>query len=153
LIALAASLYLAMGRINPLRVAAHLWPWIMLSLAIGVAATWYIPAFIAGRSDAWGDVFIDENFGHFLPAKMGGTGEAARPTYYIVIRLLGRVMPLTFLLPALILGCLAVACSPRVRPAMRDQLAMVLAVLLLFSASSAKRDDSILPAIPPLAVL
>ena len=153
LIALAAFLYLAMGRVNPLRVAARRWPWIMLALALGVAATWYVPAFIAGRSDAWGGVFIDENFGHFLPAKMGGTGEAARPIYYIVIRLLGGVMPLTFLLPALILAFATGAFAPRVRPAMRYQLAMVLAVLLLFSASSAKRDDYILPAIPPLAVL
>jgi hypothetical protein len=33
------------------------------------------------------------------------------------------------------------------------QLAMVLAVLLLFSLASAKRDDYILPALPPLAIL
>ena len=125
----------------------------MLAVALGVAAAWYVPAFIAGRANALGGVFIDENFGHFLPAKMGGTGEAARPIYYIVIRLLGGVMPLTFLVPALILAFATGAFAPRVRPAMRYQLAMVLAVLVLFSASSAKRDDYILPAIPPLAVL
>jgi len=153
LIALAAVLYLAIGRVNPLRVAARLWPWIMLAVALVIAAAWYVPAFIAGRSDAWGGVFIDENFGHFLPAKMGGTGEAARPIYYIVIRLLGGVMPLTFMLPAMILAFATGAFAPRVHTALRYQLAMVLAVIVLFSASSAKRDDYILPAIPPLAFL
>lgn len=153
LIALAAVLYLTIGRVNPLRVATHPWPWIMLATALVVAAAWYVPAFAAGRSDAWGGVFIDENFGHFLPAKMGGTGEAARPVYYIALRLLGGVMPLTFLLPAMILAFATGAFFPRVRPALRYQLAMVLAVVVLFSASSAKRDDYILPAIPPLAML
>jgi hypothetical protein len=33
------------------------------------------------------------------------------------------------------------------------QLAMLFAVLLLFSAASAKRDDYVLPALPPLAIL
>lgn len=153
LIALAGVLYLALSRLNPLRVAARRWPWIMLVVALVIAAAWYVPAFIAGRSDAWGGVFIDENFGHFLPAKMGGTGEAARPIYYIALRLLGGVMPLTFLLPAMTLAFATGAFAPRVRLALRYQLAMVLAVILLFSASSAKRDDYILPAIPPLAML
>jgi Dolichyl-phosphate-mannose-protein mannosyltransferase len=153
LIALAAVLYFALGHVNPLRVLAGQWPWVMLAVAVAVAAAWYVPAFIAGRSEALGGVFIDENFGHFLPAKMGGTGEAARPIYYIVIHLLGGVMPLTFMLPALILAFATGAFVPHTRPALRYQLAMVLAVLLLFSASSAKRDDYILPAIPPLAIL
>jgi len=153
LVALAAVLYLAIGRVNPLRVAACRWPWIMLTVALAISAAWYVPAFIAGRSDAWGGVFIDENFGHFLPAKMGGTGEAARPIYYIVLRLLGGVMPLTCMLPAMILMFATGAFASRVRPVLRYQLAMVLAVIVLFSASSAKRDDYILPAIPPFAIL
>src|SRR5260370_2437560 len=33
------------------------------------------------------------------------------------------------------------------------QLAMALAVVLLFSVASSKRDDYILPALPPLAIL
>ena len=88
LIALAGVLYLALSRLNPLRVAARRWPWIMLVVALVIAAAWYVPAFIAGRSDAWGGVFIDENFGHFLPAKMGGTGEAALP--YTVLHRMNR---------------------------------------------------------------
>ena len=153
LIALATALYLAAGRVNPLRLAARGWLWLLLLIALSIAAAWYVPAFSAGRSDAWGGVFVDENFGHFLPAKMGGTGEAARPIYYIVLRLLGGTMPLSLLLPALILAFAVSAFSPLARPAMRYQLAMVVAVILLFSASSAKRDDYILPAIPPLAIL
>jgi 4-amino-4-deoxy-L-arabinose transferase-like glycosyltransferase len=153
LIALAAFLYLLMGRINPIPFAVRGWPWLLMLIAIAVAAIWYVPAFIAGRNDSWSGVFIDENFGHFLPAKMGGTGEAARPIYYIVARLLGGILPLTFLLPALILAFATSAFSPSLKSAMRYQLAMVLAVILLFTASSAKRDDYILPAIPPLAIL
>ncbi|MBI3759959.1 MAG: glycosyltransferase family 39 protein [Deltaproteobacteria bacterium] len=153
LIALAAFLYLLMGRVNPIPLAFRGWPWLLILIAIAVAAVWYVPAFIAGRNDSWSGVFVDENFGHFLPAKMGGTGEAARPIYYIVARLFGGILPLTFLLPALILAFASSAFSPNVRPAMRYQLAMVLAVILLFTASSAKRDDYILPAIPPLAIL
>jgi 4-amino-4-deoxy-L-arabinose transferase-like glycosyltransferase len=153
LIALAAVLYLLMGRVNPIPLAIRGWPWLLILIAIAVAAVWYVPAFIAGRNDSWSGVFIDENFGHFLPAKMGGTGEAARPIYYIAARLLGGILPLTFLIPALILAFASSAFSPHLRPAMRYQLAMVLAVILLFTGSSAKRDDYILPAIPPLAIL
>jgi hypothetical protein len=40
-----------------------------------------------------------------------------------------------------------------VKPALRYQASMALAVVVLFSASSAKRDDYILPAIPPFAIL
>ena len=153
LLALATVVYLAADRRNPLRLAVRAWPWVWIAIALATAATWYIPAFGAGRADAWSGVFIDENFGHFLPARMGGTGEAARPIYYIVIRLLGGTMPLSFLLPALALAFAHRAFAPAARPAMRYQLALALAVVALFSASSAKRDDYILPAIPPLAIL
>jgi hypothetical protein len=151
LIAVAAVLYLVGGRVNPLRLVARQWPWALILIVVAVAATWYVPAFVAGRSDAWGGVFVDENFGHFLPARMGGTGEAARPIYYIVVRLLGGMLPLSFLLPALALGVWAF--SPSVKPALHYQVAMAFAVVVLFSASSAKRDDYILPAIPSFAIL
>jgi 4-amino-4-deoxy-L-arabinose transferase-like glycosyltransferase len=153
LIALAAVLYFAMCRTNPLRLATRAWPWVWIAIAFAVAAGWYVPAFIAGRANDWGGVFVAENFGHFLPAGMGGTGEAARPIYYIVMRLLGGIMPLAFLVPALVLAFAQRAFAPRVRRAMLYQVALALAVVLLFSASSAKRDDYILPAIPPLAIL
>jgi 4-amino-4-deoxy-L-arabinose transferase-like glycosyltransferase len=153
LVALATVLYFAMSRENPLRLATRAWPWACLVIALAVAAVWYVPALIAGRANDWGGVFVDENFGHFLPARMGGTGEAARPFYYIVIRLLGGTMPLSFLLAALALAFAQRAFALSIRRAMFYQIAMVLAVVILFSASSAKRDDYILPAIPPLAIL
>jgi 4-amino-4-deoxy-L-arabinose transferase-like glycosyltransferase len=153
LIGLAAALYLLMNRENPLRLVTRAWPWIALVIAVAVAAAWYVPAFIVGRASDLGGVFVDENFGHFMPASMGGTGEAARPIYYIVARLVGGTMPLALLLPALAIAFAAGAFEMRVRSAMAYQLSMTLAVVLLFSVASAKRDDYILPAIPPLAIL
>jgi len=153
LVVLATIFYFVMCRDNPLRLVTRAWPWACLAIALAVAVMWYVPALNAGRSNNWGGVFVDENFGHFLPARMGGTGEAARPLYYIVLRLLGGTMPLDFLLPALVLAFAQCAFAPPIRRAMLYQLALVLAVVVLFSASSAKRDDYILPAIPPLAIL
>ena len=153
LILLATVFYLATDRRNPVWLATRVWPWVWIAIALATAAAWYVPAFGAGRADAWGGVFIDENFGHFLPARMGGTGEAARPIYYIVMRLLGGTLPLSLLLPALALAFAEGAFAPPVRRMMGYQLALALAVVALFSASSAKRDDYILPAIPPLAIL
>ena len=153
LVALAAIIYLLLSRRNPLAIAARGWPWIILALATVIAAAWYVPAFLAGRASGVGGVFVDENFGHFMPASMGGTGEAARPVYYILLRLLGGVLPLSFLVPALVMAFVSAAFPPDARKPLEFQLAMVLAVILLFSAASAKRDDYILPALPPLAIL
>jgi 4-amino-4-deoxy-L-arabinose transferase-like glycosyltransferase len=69
------------------------------------------------------------------------------------MRLLGGVMPLTFLLPAVAFGFRSDGFIPKARRPLLYQLALVLAVLILFSAASAKRDDYILPALPPLAIL
>jgi len=80
LIALAAFLYLAMGRVNPLRVAARRWPWIMLALAIGVAATWYVPASSRGVPTRGAASLSIENFGHFLPAKWAGRAKRRDPS-------------------------------------------------------------------------
>jgi hypothetical protein len=153
LIALAVSIYLLISRRNPLAPAASAWPWMILAVATAIAAAWYVPALIAGRASGLTVVFVDENFGHFMPASMGGTGEAARPVYYILLRLLGGALPLTFLIPALVMAFVYPAFPVQARKPLEFQLAMVLAVLLLFSAASAKRDDYILPALPPLAIL
>jgi hypothetical protein len=152
LLALATAVYMLMVRENPLRLLLRGWPWMAATLAVAIAATWYVPAALAGRGALVG-VFIDENFGHFMPAAMGGTGEAARPVYYIAIRTLGGALPLTCLLPALALAFLGDTFSAGVRRPLKYQLALALAVLLLFSAASAKRDDYILPALPPLAIM
>lgn len=147
----AATIYLLLMRTNPLRMLTSAWPWTVLLVASAIAALWYVPAFIEGRTSDLLGVFAQENFGHFMPAAMGGTGEASRPAYYIGLRLLGGTLPLCLLLPSV------VAALPRMeerpRRAIAYQIAMILAVLLIFSLASAKRDDYILPAIPPLAII
>ncbi|MGA2412572.1 MAG: hypothetical protein ABSG46_19580, partial [Candidatus Binataceae bacterium] len=74
-----------------------------------------------------------------------------RPFYYIALRLLSGTLP-----PCLLLIPLMMA-LPHLELPMRHaivyQAAMVVAVLLIFSLASAKRDDYILPAIPPLAIM
>ena len=149
----AAAIYLLMLRRNPFILLTRGWPWMIFAIAIVIAAGWYIPAFLAGRANDLSGVFIDENFGHFMPASMGGTGEAARPVYYILVRLLSGALPLTLLLPAIGIAFARDEFVPSARRPLFFQLAMVLAVLIFFSAASAKRDDYILPALPPLATL
>jgi 4-amino-4-deoxy-L-arabinose transferase-like glycosyltransferase len=153
LISLAGLIYLLLQWRNPLAPMRRGWPWVMLAIACAIAAAWYVPAFLAGHSSDLAGVFVAENFGHFLPASMGGTGEAARPVYYIVVRMLGGSLPLSILLPALIIAFAAREFSPEVRKPALFVLAMGLAVIILFSAASAKRDDYILPALPALAVM
>jgi 4-amino-4-deoxy-L-arabinose transferase-like glycosyltransferase len=151
LVAAAATIYLLLMGTNPLRVLTTAWPWTVLLVACAIAALWYVPAFVEGRRSDLVGVFAQENFGHFMPAGIGGTGEASRPFYYIAIRLLGGTLPLCLLLSSVI------AALPRMEErqhrAVAYQSAMILAVLLIFSLASAKRDDYILPAIPPLAII
>jgi Dolichyl-phosphate-mannose-protein mannosyltransferase len=151
LLALAVFIYLLLRRANLFHPLMRAWPWAVFTLSLGIACTWYVPAFIAGRAANLGEVFFQENLGHFLPSNAGGTGEAARPAYYIGLRIIGGSLPLSLLLPAVVLSCRDY--TRHIRRDLLYQLAMVLAVLLLFSMASAKRDDYILPALPPLAIL
>lgn len=152
LCAFAIFIYLVLTRRWPWRPLGRPWPWVILAIASIIAAAWYVPAFIVGGHNLV-EVFIAENFGHFAPADMGGTGEAARPIYYIVARMFGGAMPLSFMVPALIVAFFAGRIFDGVRKPILFQLALLLAVVLLFSAASAKRDDYILPALPSLAIL
>jgi hypothetical protein len=153
LMGFAIAIYSLLARRNPLALAARGWPWAIAAGGLAIAAVWYVPAFLEGRAAGFATVFVDENFGHFMPASMGGTGEAARPFYYVAIRLMGGMLPLSLLTPALMLAI--VGDDPRGErgAAFRYQLALAISVLVLFSIASAKRDDYILPAIPPLAIL
>jgi hypothetical protein len=153
LLALAALIYLLVIRSNPFALMRRLWPWEVLALAVAIGLLWYVPALIAGRSSGLAGVFIDENFGHFMPPAMGGTGEAARPVYYIVMRLFGGALPLSFLAVPLAIAFASGEFAVELRKPLLFQLAMALAVVLLFSVASSKRDDYILPALPPLAIL
>jgi 4-amino-4-deoxy-L-arabinose transferase-like glycosyltransferase len=151
LAAVAVAIYLPLTRGNPLRLLRQPWPWTVLALALAIASLWYVPAFLEGRKSDLIGVFTQENLGHFLPATMGGTGEASRPFYYVAARLAGETLPLCLLLPAILVALPYLEAARR--RALMYQAAMVLAVLLVFSLASAKRDDYILPAIPPLAIM
>jgi 4-amino-4-deoxy-L-arabinose transferase-like glycosyltransferase len=153
LLALAALIYLLLVRSNLVALVRRLWPWEVLALAVGIALLWYVPAFIAGRGSGLAGVFIDENFGHLMPAALGGTGEAARPVYYIVMRLFGSALPLSFLAVPLVIAFARGEFAVELRKPLLFQFAMALAIVLLFSLASSKRDDYILPALPPLAIL
>ncbi len=152
LCALAVIVYLPLTGRRPWAPLARAWPWLMLITALAVAAAWYAPAFILGRRDLV-DVFMAENFGHFMPSRMGGTGEASRPIYYIVARMLGGALPLCFLVPALFLAFFVGRTFSDARKPVLFQLGLVLAVVVFFTAASSKRDDYILPALPSLAIL
>ena len=81
LVMLAVAIECLLSRRNPRVIACSGWPWATLLIAVAIAATWYVPAAVAGRSSDLTGVFLSENLGHFMPAAMGGTGEAARPVY------------------------------------------------------------------------
>jgi len=111
-----------------------------------------VPAALVGGHKIVRIIFA-ENFGHFMPAKLGGTGESYRPFYYIAARLLGGAFPMTLLILPAALAFYTDEISPEKRNAVIYQISMSLAVLLFFSIASVKRDDYILPALPGIAIL
>jgi len=152
LCALAVSIYLLIERRNPIALLRQRWPWQIVSIAIAIGAVWYVPAAIVGGHKIVRIIFA-ENFGHFMPAKLGGTGESYRPFYFITARLLGGAFPMTLLiLPAALAFYTGEIPSEKRRPVIY-QISMSLAVLLFFSIASVKRDDYILPALPGIAIL
>jgi 4-amino-4-deoxy-L-arabinose transferase-like glycosyltransferase len=134
---------------NPLRLLARRGPWLTLASALAIAALWYVPAFWETSGGLFAVQMGQENLGHFLPGSLGGTGESARPVYYILIRFLGASLPLCLYFPALVLAAGPVRKAPR---PLLYHLSFVLAVLGLFSLAAVKRDDYILPAFPSLAI-
>jgi 4-amino-4-deoxy-L-arabinose transferase-like glycosyltransferase len=152
LVALAGLIYLLLSRRSPLTVMRCGWPWLMTAVAIAIGACWYVPAFIAGGPLLIG-VFLSENFGHFMPSAMGGTGEASRPIWYIAVRMFGGALPQSLLAVALAMSFWRHDGDESARKPLLFQLSLVLAVLAFFSIASSKRDDYILPAMPSLAIL
>ncbi len=152
LCALAASIYLLIERRNPIALLRQRWPWQVVAIAVAIGAIWYVPAAIVGGHKIVRIIFA-ENFGHFMPARLGGTGESYRPFYYIAARLLGGAFPMTLLiLPAALAFYTGEISTEKRRPVIY-QISMSLAVLLFFSIASVKRDDYILPALPGIAIL
>jgi len=152
LIGLAGLIYLLLVRRSPLEVLGRGWPWLMTAVALAIGAGWYVPAFVEGGRLVLG-VFLSENFGHFMPSALGGTGEASRPAWYIAARMFGGALPQSLLVVALAVALWRREGDEQARKPLLFQLSLVLAVLAFFSIASAKRDDYILPAMPPLAIL
>lgn len=152
LCALSALLYLILVRRSPLPLMRERWPWQVLATAIALGAVWYVPAMIEGKGRILRIIFA-ENFGHFMPGKLGGTGESHRPFYFIAARLLGGAFPMTLLVPPALLAFATNELAPEKRRAVIYQASMPLAVLIFFSIASVKRDDYILPALPGIAIL
>lgn len=150
--ALAALIYLVLARKPLLGLLRARWPWIAIAIAIAMSLAWYVPALTQGGREM-ARIIFEENAGHFLPRGTGGTGEAARPIYYIAMKMMGGITPLNLMIPALVLAFWPGGFETRARKAILFQASWLLAVLIFFSAASAKRDDYILPGIPPLAIL
>ena len=150
LCALGIAVYLPLTRRNPLELALRPWPWLTLIVAAAVASAWYVPAFVKTHGAVAGVQLMQENFGHFVPARLGGTGEASRPFYYLLVRFIGTSLPFSLYVPALLVALM----PPRkVSHPQLYQLGLLIAVLGFFSIASAKRDDYILPAFPPFAIV
>ena len=152
LCALAVAIFLLIERRDPIAILRNRWPWQVLAIAVAIGAVWYVPAAIVGGHKIVRIIFA-ENFGHFMPAKLGGTGESYRPFYYIAARLLGGAFPMTLLILPAAIAFYTGEISPQKRRPVIYQISMSLAVLLFFSIASVKRDDYILPALPGIAIL
>ena len=137
-------------RTRPLLRAA--WLWQIAAIAAMTGVFWYVPWLIIGGPHEV-RIFLHENFGHFVPAGLGGTGEASRPFWYITARLIGDANPLILLMPATLAGFATGEVSTRRRKPLVFQASLVAAVVILFSVASAKRDDYVLPALPGVAIL
>ncbi len=145
----AIAVFLALTRRNPLTILAKPKLWIIIAVALVIASAWYVPAFV--RSPNLLQVqFVEENLGHFLPAHLGGTGEAARPFYYTFIRFLGATLPLNLYLVATLA---ALRLERKSREMLLYQLGFLIVTLGLFTISAAKRDDYILTALPSFAMV
>jgi 4-amino-4-deoxy-L-arabinose transferase-like glycosyltransferase len=152
LCAFAVTIFLLIERRNSLAMLRERWPWQVVAIAVAIGALWYVPATIVGGHKIVRIIFA-ENFGHFMPARLGGTGESYRPFYFIAARLLGGAFPMTLLIVPAALAFYTGEISAEKRKPVIYQVSMSLAVLLFFSIASVKRDDYILPALPGIAIL
>jgi 4-amino-4-deoxy-L-arabinose transferase-like glycosyltransferase len=149
---LAIFTYLAMLGRNPIAIMRERWVWALAIASAAMTAGWYWLWFTLGTWKIL-PIFMTENFGHFLSAKYGGTGEAARPIWYITARLIGGAMPIVLLIPAAIAGFATGEIGAARRRPLVFAASVAVAVIVFFSIASAKRDDYILPALPGVAIL
>ncbi len=152
LFALGVLFFLLFERESPFAILRRGWPWQAAAIAVAIGACWYVPWLVAGGHREVG-IFLNENLGHFAPRGLGGTGEASRPIWYILARLIGGANPIILLVPATLAGfATGEVRSPQRRPLI-FQASLVAAIIVFFSIASAKRDDYILPALPGVAIL
>jgi len=149
---LAVFTYLAMLGRNPFALLRERWVWALAITVSAMTVGWYWLWFTLGTWKIF-SIFMTENFGHFLSAKYGGTGEAARPIWYIAARLVGGAMPIVLLLPASIAGFATGEIGAARRKPLIYAASLAVAVIVFFSLASAKRDDYILPALPGVAIM
>ncbi len=152
LTALATVFYFLIVRRNPLVLLREQWLWAIAIPVLAMTAAWYLTWFRYG-SPHLARTLVTENFGHFLPAGGGGTGESARPTWFIVAHIIGGAMPLVLLVPAAIVALVRGEFAEPKRRAILFAASLTLAVIVLFSIASAKRDDYILPALPGITIV
>ncbi len=152
LIGLAGVIYLLLGRRDVIAALRRAWPWQAAALAVAIGACWYVPWLAIGGRRELG-IFLNENLGHFAPRAFGGTGEASRPIWYILARLIGGANPVILLAPATLAAFATGEVRESARRPLLFQASFVAAVILFFSVASAKRDDYILPALPAVAIL
>jgi 4-amino-4-deoxy-L-arabinose transferase-like glycosyltransferase len=152
LVALSVFTYELLQRRNPLSLLRQRWMWLIIAPVTILTLGWYAFWFTFGSPHEF-VIFMGENFGHFLPAAAGGTGEAARPLWYIGAKMIGGSLPMVALVPVAIAALMTGEISAARRRPVLMQASLVIVVLVFFSLASAKRDDYILPALPGLAVL
>jgi 4-amino-4-deoxy-L-arabinose transferase-like glycosyltransferase len=149
LVALALIIHAVLRRSSPLNMLGCSWLWVVFGVAAGIGALWYVPAFLQDPQ-LFRVQIVEENFGHLMPSQLGGIGEAARPFYYEWLRIIGAALPLILYFPA---ALARLSLERNYRDPIWYQLAMVLAVLAVFTFGNSKRDIYILPALPPLAIV
>jgi 4-amino-4-deoxy-L-arabinose transferase-like glycosyltransferase len=150
--ALAIIFYLLIVRRNPLALFRERWVWTIAIAVLVMTSAWYAIWFHFGSAHL-ARTFVTENFGHLLPAHAGGTGESARPIWFIVAHVIGGAMPLVLLVPAAIVALVRRDFAEPKRRAILYAASLTIAVIALFSIASAKRDDYILPALPGIAIM
>jgi len=150
--ALAIFFFWLMLKRNPLALIRERWVWTIAVAVLAMTTACYATWFSVG-SPHLARTFITENFGHLMPAGAGGTGESARPTWFIVARVIGGAMPLVLLVPAAIVALARGEIAEAKRHAILYAVSLTVAVIVLFSIASAKRDDYILPALPGIAIV
>jgi hypothetical protein len=150
---LVMMVYRGLAGQNPLDLFRRGWVWRAAALACVIGLSWYAIAWLSWRENLLTVHVLQENLGHFLPARFGGTGEASKPLYFPTLKLLGGALPMSLGAPALVLAIWRSGRGLVSRKLLALQLSIVIVVLVFFTLASSKRPVYVLPAYPALAIL